>query len=137
MSLTIYLLGSLGSWVLGSVGTNHISSNKAFLANLSTSGYLLTITLANGSKTQSLGVGIAYPLLSVLYVPSSPFNLLSISRLTRTLKCAILFTKESVFLQDRNLERTIGAECESKDLYWLYYPSRTFFFSIDPFTIYV
>nr|KYP40978.1 hypothetical protein KK1_037667 [Cajanus cajan] len=61
--------------------------------------------MANGSRATSHGVGTVHlsPSLSIdniLYVPESPFNLLSLSRLTRSLDCLISFTKDSVFLQD-------------------------------------
>jgi len=53
--------------------------------------------MANGSRVLAYGVGTIdlFPFLSidnVLYVPGSPFNLLSISRLTRSLDCVISFT---------------------------------------------
>ena len=47
---------SLSPWVLDSAATNHIFGNKALLSSFSTSGYLPTVTLANGAKTQSHGV---------------------------------------------------------------------------------
>ena len=48
------------------------------------------ITLANGSQTMAKGIGSAcslptIPLASVLYVLDFPFNLISISKLTRDL----------------------------------------------------
>ena len=66
---------------------------------MSTSGHLPSITMANGSKVSSHGVGTVHPFPSlpidnVLYVPGSPFNLLSINRLIRSLDCIIFFTKD-------------------------------------------
>ena len=115
---------SVGPWVLDSGGTDHITSNKTLFSSLSTSGYLPSVTMANGSQTQSQGLGIVHPFPSlsvdnVLYVPGSPFNLLSISRLTRTLDCVVSFTKDSVFLQDQSLRQMIGTGCESHGLYHL------------------
>ena len=49
----------------------------------------------------------------------SPFNLLSISRLTRSLDCVISFTKDYVSLEDRSSKRIIDTECESHGLYQL------------------
>ena len=48
------------------------------------------ITLANGSQTMAKGIGSAcslpsVPFTSVLYVPNSPFNMISINKLTRDL----------------------------------------------------
>nr|KYP47699.1 Retrovirus-related Pol polyprotein from transposon TNT 1-94 [Cajanus cajan]KYP65370.1 Retrovirus-related Pol polyprotein from transposon TNT 1-94 [Cajanus cajan] len=55
----------------------------------------------------------------MFFVPESPFNLLSLSRLTRSLDCLISFTKDSVFLQDWSSGRMIGIGCESHGLYHL------------------
>nr|KYP72342.1 Retrovirus-related Pol polyprotein from transposon TNT 1-94 [Cajanus cajan] len=115
---------SLGPWVLDSGATDHISGNRSLFSSLSTSRYLPSITMANGSRATSHGVGTIHlsPSLSidnVLYVPESPFNLLSLSRLTRSLDCLISFTKDSAFLQDRSSGRMIGTGCESHGLYHL------------------
>jgi len=94
---------SLGPWVLDSGVTDHITSNKSFFSSISTSGYLPSITMANGSRVSSHGVGTIHilPLLSidnVLYVPGSLFNLLSISHPTRCFDCVVSFTKHSICL---------------------------------------
>jgi len=80
--------------------------------------------MANRSRVSAHGVGIVdlFPFLSidnVLYVPGSPFNLLSISRLTKSLDCVISFTQSSVCLQDRSSRHVIGTGCESHGLYHL------------------
>jgi len=94
---------SLGPRVLDLGATYHITGNQSFFSSLSTTGSLPSITTANGFKVPSHGVGTInfLPFLSidnVLYVPRSPFNLLSISRLTRSLDCVISFTKDFVSL---------------------------------------
>ena len=66
---------------------------------------LPTITLANGTQTMAKGIGFACPLLSlpltyVLYVPNSPFNLISISKLIYDLNCSITFFYSFVTLQN-------------------------------------
>jgi len=77
--------------------------------------------MANGFRVSSHGVGtIHLPSLSidnVLYVHVSPFNLLSISRLTRSLDCVISFTKDFICLPDRSSGRMIDIRCESHGLY--------------------
>jgi len=115
---------SLGLWVLDLSAIDHIIGSKSFFSSISTSGYLPSVTMTNGYRVSSHGVGTIYllSLLSidnVLYVPRSPFNLLSISRLTRSLDCVVSFTKDSICLQDRSSERIIGTGCESHDLYYL------------------
>ena len=71
------------------------------------------ITLANGLQTMAKGIGSVsplpfIPLIYVLYFPDSPFNMLSISKLTRDLNCSITFSDNSVTLQDWSTGRTIG-----------------------------
>ena len=71
------------------------------------------ITLANKSQTMAKGIGSACPLpstplTSIIYVPDSPFNLISINKLTRDLNCLITFSNNSVTLQDWSTGRTIG-----------------------------
>ena len=83
------------------------------------------IALANGSQTMAKGIGLAcplpsIPLTSVLYVPDSPFNLISISKLTCDLNCLITFSVNSVTLQDLSIGRMIGIGHEFQGLF---YPS--------------
>jgi len=115
---------SLGTWVLDSGTTNHITGNKYFFSSLSTFGHLPFITMTNSSKVSSHDVGIVHlfpflPIDNVVYVPGLPFNLLSISRLTCSLDCIFSFTKNFVCLQDWSLGRMIDTGCESHGLYYL------------------
>ena len=66
--------------------TDHITGNKSCFP-LCPLQIIYPFTMANGSRVSANGVGTVdlFPFLSidnVLYVPGSPFNLLSISRLT-------------------------------------------------------
>ncbi|RVW54161.1 Retrovirus-related Pol polyprotein from transposon RE1 [Vitis vinifera] len=86
---------SLGPWILDSGASDHLS-----------------------------GIGLALPLpslplTSVLYTPECPFNLISISKITRTLNCSITFSDKFVTLQDRSTGKTIGIGRESQGLYHL------------------
>ena len=62
------------------------------------------------------------PLTSVLYVHNFPFNLISISKLTRDLHCVLTFSHNSVTLQDRSIGKTIGIGHESQSLFHLGLP---------------
>ena len=111
-------------WVLESGAIDHITGNKTFFSFICTSGYLSSIIMTNGSRVSFHGVGTIHLLLSlsidnVLYVSRSPFYLLSISCLTRSLGYAISITKDFVCLQDQSSERIIGTEYESYGLYHL------------------
>ena len=63
------------------------------------------------------------PLTSVLYTPECSFNLISISKITRTLNCSITFSDKFVTLQDQSTGKTIGIGRESQGLYHLTLPS--------------
>ena len=59
------------------------------------------------------GFGFAHPLPflplhSVLYALECHFNLMSISKITRTLNCSITFSDKFVTLQDRSTGKMIG-----------------------------
>ena len=115
---------SLGPWILDSGASDHISGNKDLFSSLTTTLTLPTVTLANGSQTVAKGIGLAHPLpslplTSILYTPECPFNLISISKITRTLNRSIIFSDKFVTLQDRSTGKTIGIGRESQGLYHL------------------
>ena len=88
---------SLRPWILDSSASDHISGNKDLFSSLTTTPTLPTVTLANGSHTVAKGIGLAHPLpslplTSVLYTHECPFNLISISKITRTLNYSIIFS---------------------------------------------
>ena len=62
------------------------------------------------------------PLTSILYVPDFPFNLISISKLTRDHHCVLTFSHNSVTLQDRSTGKTISIRHESQGLFHLSSP---------------
>ncbi|RVW52778.1 Retrovirus-related Pol polyprotein from transposon RE2 [Vitis vinifera] len=110
---------SLGPWILDSGASDHLSGNKDLFSSITTTSDLPTVTLANGSQTVAKGIGLALPLpslplTSVLYTPECPFNLISISKITRTLNCSITFSDKFVTLQDRSTGKTIGIGRESQ-----------------------
>ena len=58
----------------------------------------------------------------MLYVPDFPFNLISISKLTRDLHCVLTFSHNSITLQDRRTRKTIVIGQESQGLFHLSSP---------------
>ncbi|KAJ9685307.1 hypothetical protein PVL29_017366 [Vitis rotundifolia] len=119
---------SLRPWILDSGASDHIFGNKDLFSSITTTSALPTVTLANGSQTVTKGIGLAHPLsslplTSVLYTPECSFNLISISKITRTLNCSITFSDKFVTLQDRHTGKTIGIGRESQGLYHLTSPS--------------
>ncbi|RVW55484.1 Retrovirus-related Pol polyprotein from transposon RE1 [Vitis vinifera] len=113
---------SLGPWILDSGASDHIFGNKDLFSSITTTFALPTVTLANGSQIVAKGIGLAHPLPSVLYTPECSFNLISISKITRTLNCSITFFDKFVTLQDRSTGKTIGIGRESQGLYHLTSP---------------
>ena len=119
-----YLAHFLGPWILNFNAFNHLSGNKDLFSSLTITSPLPTITLANGTQTMAKGIGSAYPLpslpfTSILYVPDSPFNLISISKLIHDLNCLVTFSHFSVTLYDRSTGRTSDIGHESQGLYHL------------------
>ena len=117
-------------WILDSRDSDHLSGNKDIFPFLTFTSPLPMVTLANGSQTIAKGIGSACPLpslpvISVLYVPDSPFNLIYISKLTRDLNCLITFSDHSITLQDRSTRQTIGIGRESQGLFRLSSPSSS------------
>ena len=115
---------SPGPWVFDSGATNHINGNKSLFSSLSSTNPLPSVTLAGGSRVSSHGIGTVKLFTSltidnVLYVPWSPFNLLSISRLTRSLDYVVSFINNFVCLQDQSSKQVIGTGYESHGLYHL------------------
>lgn len=58
-------------------------------------------------------------LVSVLYIPNRPFNLVSVRCLCCSLKCLVTFDEEFVTIQDQGMGRKIGIGRESYGLYHL------------------
>ncbi|CAH9083140.1 unnamed protein product [Cuscuta epithymum] len=83
-----------------------------------------SVTLADGSTSPVLGSGTVVPtstlpLSSVLSLPNFAFNLLSISKITRTLNCSVTFFPGYCVFQDLLTKHTIGQGHESGGLYIL------------------
>lgn len=117
-----------GPWILDSGASDHVAGNPSLFSKISQPTTAHHITLADGSKTKASGIGQAtllpsLSLDSVLLVPDCPFNLVSVSRLTRSQNCSITFTSDSFFIQDRNTKQMIGTGYESRGLYYLQSPS--------------
>ena len=94
---------SLGPWILNSGASDHIFGHKDLFSSLITTPTLPTVILTNGSQTVAKGISLAHPLpslplTSVLYTPECPFNFISISKITRTLNCSIIFFDKFVTL---------------------------------------
>jgi len=87
---TCFTCTSVRTWVIDSEASNYVTRNKGILSTLNSLSSLLPVTLVDGSASYTGGVATAnatlYLSLScVLYIPKFSFNLLSVSKLTRSL----------------------------------------------------
>ncbi|KAK8956812.1 hypothetical protein KSP39_PZI000126 [Platanthera zijinensis] len=110
------------TWIMDSGATHHITSQLP--ATYSDSPHPRSITVANGalvpvSGSTDISLSPSFPLRSALHVPSSPFNLLSVGRLTADLDCSVIFNSSSFVIQDRRTRTTIGKGGLRNGLYLL------------------
>ena len=73
--------------------------------------------MSQGSGQVSLSPSLK--LNSVLFIPQCPYNLISLSQLTRSLNCSVTFTANSFVIQEHGTGRLIGEGHESRGLYYL------------------
>ena len=130
MNAFVCLSHSSRPWILYSGASDHISGNKDIFSSLTITSPLTMITLANESQTMAKEIGSAchlpsIPLTSILYVSNSPFNLISINKLTRNPNYLITFSDNYVTLQDRSTGRMIGIGREFQGLFHLNSPSSS------------
>lgn len=101
-----------------------MTGNKSLLSHLSYSDSLHSVTVDDDSKIKVQSLNLAHPfsnlyLQYVLYIPSCPFNLIYVHKITRTLYYKGLFNDNSVYAQDRCIRLTIRARSGSGGLYHL------------------
>ena len=87
---------SSSEWVIDSGVTDHMTGNYSLFSTFQSHPSASSITLANGSQSCVLGSDTIFPtpslpLSSVLNLPNFSLNLISLSKLTRALKCYISF----------------------------------------------
>nr|KYP49035.1 hypothetical protein KK1_029238 [Cajanus cajan] len=110
-------------WILDSGASDHITSNKSMFSTMSPLKSPHLITLADGSRIAPKGIGQvslspSLHLNSVLFIPNCPFNLISLSQLTKSLNCSVTFNAESFVIQERGTGQKIGAGHKSSGLYY-------------------
>jgi hypothetical protein len=89
---------------------------------------LPSITLAHGIQTKAIGIGQVNPLPSlsldsVLYVPTCPFNLISVRKLICKLPYSVLFVNKSALIQDKRTGQIVGQGHEFGGLFRLASPT--------------
>ena len=118
------LISSSSKWVIDSGATDHMTGNPSLFSSYQSHNSSSNVTLADGSTSCVLGSGSITPtplisLSSVLSLPQFAFNLISVSKLTRALKCCISFFPDHCLFQDLTTRQIIGKGHESGGLYIL------------------
>ena len=120
-----YLVSSSSSeWVIDFGATYHMTGNSSIFSTIQSQPLPSTVTLADGSHSCVLRSGTivptpSIPLISVLSLPNFSFNLMSVSKLIRELKCYISFFPNFCLFQDLMTKHIIGRGRESGGLYIL------------------
>jgi hypothetical protein len=117
------------TWVLDSGANDHMTGEPSLF-----SSPLIPITqsvcLADSSTSHISHKGDVFLssdilLSSVLHVPNFAFNLLSVSRLAKSLNCAVIFLPYHCLLQDLNSKKIFGRGYERNGLYYFGEPPPT------------
>ena len=101
-----------------------MTSNSRLFSTFQSQPLTSTVTLADGSWSCVLGLGIisptpSIPLSSILILLNFSFNLMYVSKLTRALKCYIPLSPDFCLFQDLMTKQIIGRGCDFGGLYIL------------------
>ena len=107
-----------GAWILDSGASEHMSSERQALRDLTLLKFPVLVTFPNGTRVkvtykEKLQIAKGLTLQDVLLVPNFKFNLLSIQKLCKQLKCTVEFTETLCMLQAPSLKKplAIGTDC--------------------------
>ncbi|KAM2634977.1 hypothetical protein EV1_025388 [Malus domestica] len=108
-------------WIIDSGATDHISPSPHLLDKRS---MINSVHMPNGGKAtiESVGSIQVTPLIKiddVLHVPNFRVYLLSVSKLTESLRCIVIFFPTFCVIQDMDTRRTIGLGKRYNGLYYL------------------
>jgi hypothetical protein len=112
------------SWIIDSGSTDHMTHESSNFSSYNTYPSKRCVKTANGSSSAMSGVS-SLPLTSsmslstVLHVPHLSGKLLSISQITKELKCFVTFFDTHCVFQDLLTRATIGLGRERDGLYYL------------------
>ena len=111
------------TWILDTGATNHMVHSITQFTEI-TSIVQTCVYLPNGEQALVTHVGTVQvtstlTLTGVLCVPSFSFNLISVSKLTKSLSCCLIFLGDCCFIQDLARWSMIGLGKEHNGLYLL------------------
>ena len=118
------MFSSSSTWVIDFEATDHMTGNSSLFTTFQSHPSTSTITLVDGSTSCVLGSRTIHPtplitLTSVLSLPQFSFNLIFVSKLTRTFNCSISLFLDHCLILDFSTKRIIGRGRESEGLYIL------------------
>ena len=114
-------------WIVDSGATDHMTNHVSKFHKFENFSKPSQVSTANGESSKVLGKGNIHLMSNkiesvALYVPSFPFQLLSVGKITNTLNCLAIFSPHNVIFQDCLTKKTIG---EGFYLDGLYYISKS------------
>ena len=117
-------ISSSSTWVIDFGATNYMTGNSNLFTTFQSHPTTSTVTLADGSTSCVLGSWTIHPtslitLTAVMNLPQFSFNLIFVSKLTRTLNYSIFFFPDYCLIQDLSTKRVIGRGREFGGLYIL------------------
>ena len=107
------LMFSSSNWVIDSGAIDHMTGNSSLFTTFQSHPSTSTVTLTDRFKSCFLGLGTInptplIPLTSILNLRHFSFNLIFVSKLTRTFNCSISFFPGYCLFLDLLTKRVIG-----------------------------
>nr|CAN61270.1 hypothetical protein VITISV_020532 [Vitis vinifera] len=111
------------AWIIDSGATDHMTFDSRQVSPFRPSSQKI-VSIANGNTTPvirkgSLTLTDTLNLDSILVVPSLDYNLLSVSQITTTLSCIVIFWPEFCVFKDIQIRQMIGCGIKRGKLYYL------------------
>jgi hypothetical protein len=108
-------------WIIDTGATNHMICSTSFFTSI-TSVVSKSVRLPNGQCASVTHIGTikiseCFVLTNVLCIPSFSFNLISVSKLIKTLQCCVIFLPKFCFVQHLTSWKMIGVGKEAGGLY--------------------
>ena len=110
-------------WIVDSGASDHMTGSAIVFCTYGKCVDDIRVTVADGTHSTVAGQGhidlSSLKLQNVLHVPFLQCNLLSVSKITKDLNCAVTFFPSHCVFQDLSLGRMIGNAEERNGLYYL------------------
>ncbi|CAJ2662218.1 unnamed protein product [Trifolium pratense] len=112
------------SWIIDSGASNHICTTLSYFSTYSPVNNHIFVQLPDGSHAPVKHIGTincspSLTLTNVYHIPTFKFNLLSISQLTKSINCDVIFSSSGCIFQDRSTKKTIVQASARNGLFYL------------------